>query len=188
MPLIDLEKPTGHNTAGITATIYYQLADNVETFPAPAGTDMGALAVLASDIVLAPGNVWKQLYCTLETGSVQSEMVGERDGRCFRNTLTISHPGNSPEILGFLEYVKNSRLICIARDIDGQYRLVGSKFLPATLKAATAGTGNTIDSRKAALIEIEALGRIAPIYEGAIQLVLEGNDYIDDDYIEDYYE
>jgi len=55
MPLLDLPKPEGDNTAGLTTTIYYQLAENVLSFPAT-GIDMSTAAVLDGDIELTSGH------------------------------------------------------------------------------------------------------------------------------------
>lgn len=178
MPITDIENvlwPNGQNNdAGITMKIYYCLWNDIETFPgvddSSAATDFADMATIASPIVFKSGKAWKEMYATLEKGKLDCEMVGERDGKAFRNTATLSHPGNAPKSLGWTEFMKNTHAVLLVQELDGNWRLVGNNILPAQVSKATITTGDAIDSNKGMMVEVESIGRIAPRYTGAITL------------------
>ena len=161
-----------NNDAGITMKAYYCLWSDIATFPAvdiaTAATDFADMATITSPIVFKPTKAWKEIYATLEKGKLDCEMVGERDGKAFRNTATLSHPGNAPAAMGWAEFMKNSHAVLLVQELDGNWRLVGNNILPAQISTLTTTTGDAIDSAKGMMIEVQSIGRIAPRYTGAI--------------------
>lgn len=177
MELDDVTWPSGkNNTGGIQQAIYVGLMADVLTFPSTVATDPLAisgdlkdLVTINADLVMKDGKPLKKVYVTLEKGELKHDGQGEMDGRSFANTLDILHPGNSPEALGFLSFVKNADLVILLADTDGQKRLLGNRGYPAKLVDSKGTTGGTTASLKHSTMQFKSAGNIpAPIFNGAV--------------------
>ncbi|SDK35255.1 hypothetical protein SAMN05421823_102532 [Catalinimonas alkaloidigena] len=176
MELQDILWPNGsNNDAGLARMHYYCALDDIDTFPAIAATPASAtsaaeLVTVADDFVFKSGKCFKEFYCTLEKGNMKSTLVGERDGKSAENTVTLFHPGNKDYLLGMIEYLKNTNLVVLVRELDGQIRIFGSEYLPANLDVAESDSGTKVADLKGITVTVKSIGRIAPIYTGAIPL------------------
>ena len=160
------------NDAGLASELYYAPLADVATFPAVIAvpTNFDEKVTVSSDFVMQSGKQFFQIYGTLEKGSVISTLVGERDGKSFENMAKFVHPGNKPYLLGFLEYLKNTNLVFIVKELDGQMRIIGSEDLPAKIDAAESTTGEAVADLKHIEITVKSIGRIAPVYTGTVPL------------------
>ncbi|SFC71228.1 hypothetical protein SAMN05421780_108188 [Flexibacter flexilis DSM 6793] len=164
-----------NNDAGIQSELCYILASDILVFPKTKPeeqrTSLEDEVTLVGNFVLKPGKSWKKIYCTQQKGSLESEIVGDTDGKSAENPLKIWHPGNKDYLLGFIEKFKNSSMVLLVRELDTTYwRVVGSEGLPAKYESGKITTGTAVKDGKGAEITWKSLGRIAPIYKGVVQL------------------
>jgi len=156
-------------TPGIKSILFFCLAADILTFPVPstAGTAAEAVTVV-DDIVFKTGKKWLRQYTTREMAKVMSKLAGVEDCKGWENTLELSFPGNTPEMIGNLDIMKNSSVIFIAQDKDGAYRILGSPDDPALVSVAEADAGDKFDSYKGVKVTIRATGPVSYFYEGII--------------------
>jgi hypothetical protein len=115
-------------------------------------------------------------YHSKDTGSVNSEMVGQKGGEVFRNSIAFTVPTNAQELLEQVQSMLGKPLIVIGTDRQGMKRIVGSKLRPATLRARNT-TGSSASNRPGTSFTIEAFSKyIALIYdvEGAYTVNSDG--------------
>ena len=178
MELTDINKnlPLGENMGGIKQTIYFGLWEDVETWPtkpaAPATLDENA--VLTGELTMKVGKRMFSMYITDDTGEFSIESVGEVDGKSFVEHLTLFHPGLQKSILGFINSTKNSNLVLIATDSEGQQYLMGDSMRPAIYQGAPDGGGTAKETagRKGMSMEFTYKTGNAYVYEGSIPLTV----------------
>lgn len=167
------------NPGGIAGYIYYAFEEDILTFPAALTPDtetaitFGELVTIpiADPFVMKPGKYFHKLYCTIETGEVKSSMVGPVDSRSFVNSVTISHPGNEAEFLGFLAAGANRRLATIVPEQNGKIRVIAHPTFPAMFDTAEGSSGKKTEDGRVTELTIKAsAGTPAPIYLAPIPL------------------
>jgi hypothetical protein len=178
MELTDINKnlPLGENMGGIKQMIYFGLWEDVETWPtkpvAPATSNDNAL--LVGELTMKTGKRMFSMYITDDTGEFKIEPVGEVDGKSFVEHLTVFHPGLQKSLLGFINSIKNSNLVLIATDSEGQQYLMGDELRPAVYQGAPdgAGTAKETAGRKGMSMEFTYKTGNAYVYEGSIPLTI----------------
>ena len=173
MILQDLIWPNGQdNDGGVGSEHYYALIDDVRTWPviAPTPTNFTGKVTLTGSFVMKPGKKFQKIYCTLEKGMIASTQVGERDGKSYETIATLHFPGNTPEMIGFLEHLKNSNIVLVVRELMGTQRVLGSQYLPANIETSAVTTGTAVADLKGATFTVRSIGRIAPIFTGSVPL------------------
>ncbi len=176
--LIDLNWEDGSdNTAGIGQNIYVAKKVDIETLPTPqvdnsiGDGSLAQLVTISDNIVMKPGKGMIKVYCTLEKGSLQHESQGEMDGMSFMNKLKIFMPGSKAEVLGFIQWAKNSSLIILVPEIDGQVRMLGHENYPAKMINAPGGTGEKTADLKGTEINFQSARKgPAPIFTGQVEV------------------
>lgn len=155
------------NDAGLAEEHYYCLKDDILTFPAVAATPttFASRSTLVGDFTMKQDRFFKRIYCTLEKGKVVSTQVGPRDGKSYENKATLFFPGNTPTMAGFLEALKNSRVVLVLRQMDGTMVVLGSDKVGAEIDAAEIDSGQAIADGRGATYTIRSIPRIAPFYD-----------------------
>lgn len=183
---MDLENLThadgADNTAGIGSTIIALKLSDIETLPEPQVDDsssssgtLAQLVTVSANIVMKQGKVGKSIYCTLETGGLDCVLQGNLDGKSFKNSVKIQHPGSSPQLLGFMQYVKNGDVILLVEENDGQVRMLGHRSFPAKLESGSANTGSKTTDDKAAVMTFYSVRKgPAPVFTGKVQINIPG--------------
>lgn len=172
MACLDLEdvikEGCADNDAGLASKHYYARVNDILTFPAvpDTPTSYADKVTVSDDFVMKTGKAFKSIYCTLEKGELKSEMQGGRDGKSFMNMADFYHPGTSPDLLGFMETIKNEDVVILVKEITGQVRIVGRADLPANLESATGTSGKAIADEKGFTFTVKSIGGIAPVYTG----------------------
>jgi hypothetical protein len=155
------------NIAGIPVVVYYAFAEDVAQFPTlpepdnKSNYELEEYNELMGPFTLAQGKKLYKLYVTPETGEVKSKLVGAIDGKSYKYTLDISHPGTHKQIAGFTRLVKNANLIFLVPDENrpGQYQFMGSEYHPVKLAENEATTGKKIEDYRGRVISLESAGR-----------------------------
>ncbi len=154
------------NDAGLSEEHYYALKRDIETFPTIVANPatMSARGKLIGNFVMKPNKFFRKIYCTLEQGEIVSTQVGSRDGRSYENKATLYVPGYRSVNVGFLEALKNSKIVLIIRQLDGTMVVFGSKYIGGEIDSSELKTGKAITDGKGTTFTVRSIGRIAPIY------------------------
>ena len=172
MPVItaDILHDEPINPGGIRSVIYWQEVRNVDNsvFPYidyPSVTDFGAAHEISTDIVLKDAQKFYKLYGTETESNVESEIVGEMDGKSPRVSLTLFHPGN--KIFGFVNAMPNANFIFLVPSNKGELLIVGTPDNPAKLMEGSGGSGQGLEGRRGHSLTFQANhGPI--IYSGSV--------------------
>lgn len=116
------------------------------------------------------GFCFKEVYCTLDKGSVDLEPQGERDGKSFKQKAKIFYPGSKVEAIAFASNIKNDNLIVIIPLADGTMIQVGSEDFPAQMSPKFTSATNS-GGIKGWEFEIEAMESVNFVYTSTITLV-----------------
>jgi hypothetical protein len=171
-----VHKSGSDNTPGIQQQVFYTTLENIVSLPKPdvddSASDTGSFAELVTitaDIVVK--KPFSSIYVTLEDGELKHSGQGETDSMSFKNELEFAHPGTKPEQLGFAQWCKNSNLIFLVPEVDGQVRVLGTKAYPAKLASAPGSTGKkSTDGRKTTFTFHSSRKGPAPIFKGKIMV------------------
>lgn len=131
---------------GITQTVYAAYWDDVESWPTEPDLTADEItleesAALVGNIVFKTGKCFFPIYLTDDTGEVQMESVGEKDGKSWKMHLSFFHPGLQKKALGFINVAKNENMVFVAPDNNGNLFLLADSMRPATYESSPDGTG-----------------------------------------------
>ena len=161
------------NSPGISINIAFALVDDLIEVPTPVLGDtlgMGTvsdLVTITTDAVTKAGKQFYKMRGVVETGKVETNLVGEKKSKSFEDMVEMFIPGNSPEVLGAITRVRNANLIVWVQDRDGEIRQIGTAGFPAQLNSSTGGSGDARVSQKGFTVTFESVDRIpAPHFQG----------------------
>lgn len=173
MDYADLTGPDGteDNMGGTKQLVYFApVRDFLSIKKPPASpTTLADKVKITTDHTFNTGKCFQKLYVTLDSGSLDSELQGERDGKSFKNKFKMFYPGSDEEIMGFVAQAKNDRMIYLVPMPDGKVRQVGSEdFHAETLPKFMTGTNG--GGRRGYEIEVESMAPNEYLYSGVISL------------------
>lgn len=178
MNLEDIDHTDGSdNTAGIGQDIWVAKLADIETMPSPILDDstgngvLSDLVTISDNIVMKAGKAFNKIRVTLETSALDGVIQGNMDGKSFKNSISGQIAGNKAQALGFLQWAKNSSLIAIIEELDGQVRVLGHRAYPAKLTAGSANTGAKTADDRAVKFTLESVRKgPAPVFTGKVEL------------------
>ena len=159
------------NIPGYESTLYIVPACDIDTFPARtaySSASPGASVTITADIVLATNKKFLTIPIIIDSGSTMSTAQGNPGSKGFRNDANFEIQGNTAERLAWSEQVLNGCYVAILKDKMGRMRVIGTKDSPAIFE--TIEHGNSAEDSKATYLLYDTIGKIAPIYEGDIDL------------------
>jgi hypothetical protein len=169
------------NTPGGQRKVLFARFEDIDIMPQPdvdnsAGTgSLDQLVTISQNIRMLPYKKFYELYITPETGKLTDKLIGELDGMSFENVVDLFHPGTSPQILGLIQWAKNSDLIILFPEIDGKVRVIGHKGYPAKMSVGDVTTGQKAADRKGATMSFRSVRKgPSPIFTGKIDLMGSG--------------
>ncbi len=157
----------GENMGGIAQTVYFGLHSDVLTWPTKptmAVEELEDLGELTGNLEMKPGKRLFSMYITDDTGELQMETVGEKDGKSFVMHLRLFHPGLLQKILGFRNATKNENMVFVVPDNNGQYFLLGDAIRPATLESDGDGAGTSKETAGRRGVGMEFTYKTSNIY------------------------
>ncbi|OFY87855.1 MAG: hypothetical protein A3F72_03000 [Bacteroidetes bacterium RIFCSPLOWO2_12_FULL_35_15] len=170
----DLGTPDGQedNMGGTKQKIFFApirdfLAIQV---PNPAAVTPGAKVEIATAHTFVVGKCWNQLYCTLDKGSVEFNVQGERDGHSFGQLAKIFHPGAKKEAIGFASLVKNDQMLVLVPLADGTMIQIGSADFYAQFKPKF-NSGTNSGGVRGHEFEISSMAPVNYVYTSTVSLV-----------------
>jgi len=180
MAFEDILWPQGQqNMAGLVGGIFFIPKEDLGALPALA--QAGDL-VLAADLLPAQTKEFIEIYHTPETGKIDQNTIGEIDGMANENVLEFFVPGNSEAVSKFKRLVINTSGVWIAKDTDGNYRILGvsvldpagtvlSSELDAKVSAASGTTGQGRGDRRGTTFTVTFKAPHDPLfYTGVVTL------------------
>lgn len=142
---IDKKLPGGANMGGIPQKIFFAYWKDVAGWPTEPDlgtvTNLEELATLTGELTMETGTRFFELYLTDDTGEIEFESVGEKDGKSWIIHLRLFHPGLQKTIIGFINAAKNDNLAFVVPDNNGNQFLMADALRPATYEGAPDGTG-----------------------------------------------
>lgn len=170
--IADLTGQCGVRTIpGYKTNIFAVCGCDILTFPdRKTTTDPGDSITLDGNIVLKTGKKFAQLEVISETGKVTETEVGVIGSQVFQSQFEFKLPKTilSDE---WLDANPNACMVFIIEDKDGNMRVLGNEKVPTTRTAAVGTNGPGLaDEKTWAITIMDNTGRIAPYYEGTIDL------------------
>lgn len=137
------------STPGIRRKVYFIPKSWIAKWPTLPAIDgvvenMGKLATLDGDFVLAADKKWQYIELLTTKSSINSETQGEKPSPTFLNKATLVHAGIDEEATGFARQANIDELIFLCQQRNGKFRVVGSEaFDPSVTISQTSGEGDT---------------------------------------------
>lgn len=123
--------------------------------------------------IMATGKKIHELKFVTETGTIKSTMVGEKGRRLFENELVVEVSGSEAQLLGFLRWIKNQKLVFNVVEFgSGNVRQLGSKRMPAWVEGIEHAIEAVVDGKNSVTLTLKDKQKWpASIYKGDLQLV-----------------
>ena len=161
--------------------VYYSLHGDYTSIEDPkdiCGTVTAATFAELVEIPASPGHIMssgKQIFelkFVTETGTIKSTMVGEKGRRLFENELVVEVGGSDADLLGFLRWIKNQKLVFNVVEFGtGNVRQLGSKRMPAWVEGIEHAIEAVIEGKNSVTLTLKDKQKWpASIYKGALQL------------------
>lgn len=166
----------GVNVPGIVYQMYFASKCDIDTYPGlkPIGA-VGDSITLDGNIVLKPGKTWKVVTIISNTGKISHQGEGARSAKGFSNLLDFKMAKDIGSDEWFNHMINFEGCVLI-REKVGRYRAFGTLDDPAHFETATGDGGAAAADESAWTAQIkDDTGRVCPIYEGTISLVVENN-------------
>lgn len=178
--LEDIGQEVCEPIAGLSKS-YYSLHGEYTSIEDPAdicGTVTASTFAELVEIPASPGHVMasgKQVYnlaLETETGTIKSTMVGEKGRRMFENEVAVTIAGSDADLLGYLRWLKNQKLIWYVEEAgSGNIRQLGSSRFPAWAEGIEHAIEAAAEGNNSVTITIKDKQKWpAAIYKGALQL------------------
>jgi hypothetical protein len=172
MDIQDLTGQCGVRTIpGFAVRLYAVCACDIETFPPyKTSTAPGDKVTLNGSIVLKEGKKWATIDAISETGKLTETEVGVIGSQNFQSSFEhkLAKTKLSDE---WMDQTPNACMVYVVEDKDGYKRVLGNERVPVTRTAAIGNNGPALaDEKTWAVTIMDNTGRIAPYYEGAIDL------------------
>ena len=154
---------------GIQTELYVVCACDIETMPEVPAYDVadpGAHVTLPGNIVLTAGNFWAKFRIVTDKGFVTDELIGEIGSKSYKNMLNISIAGTEADTLAWHQITSNGCLVFVVREKSGNFRVIGSKEIPAHYDSNVITNGPEVSGSNGVLVA--NTGRVAPIYTGTL--------------------
>jgi|AntDeeMinimDraft_5_1070356.scaffolds.fasta_scaffold09399_3 hypothetical protein len=176
IPLENLDFcPTDEVSAGVSEVgVFGAAITDFETIEKPedleTATTLESLATVAAAHVFKLDRGFHKIYVNPDSGMVETAQVGEKGNLSFQNSLTGSLQGTSAKVAGYLRKYKNTPMIFIVREKNGDIKQIGSELSPAYLSETTGTSGSKPGDVKATTVKfMDTQNYPAPQYDGTVQ-------------------
>lgn len=168
--LQNLTRPQqSNNTPGLKIIHRYALYNQITSLPAPTVlTNFDDVVTVTGNIVFETGKQFFKIEGVLDKNSLDGQGSEQLDAAGVDNMVKIFIE-NTPENLGFCQTLKNSNLVFLIEDQQGNQRLLGQDGLPARIMGYAIKGGSAQPDEKHIEVTIKSVGAIAPFYTGTIQ-------------------
>ena len=176
IPLENLDFcPTDEVAPGVSEVgVFAAAISDFETIAKPAdlktGTTLESIASVEAAHVFKLDRGFHKVYVNPDTGIVDTAQVGEKGNISFQNSFSGALQGTSAKVAGYLRTYKNTPMIFIVKEKNGDVKQIGSELSPAYLSETTGTSGSKPGDVKATTVKfMDTQNYPAPQYDGAIQ-------------------
>lgn len=164
----------GENMGGTKQFFYFAPLSYFDTIakPDPNATTMAGKVDITDTHTFQDGKGFHKMYCTMDKGSAENDVQGERDGRSLKQIAKFFYPGSDSEIHGFISTCKNDRFIVVYPMPDGKHNQIGDEDFYAEITAKFT-TGTNSGGIRGYEIMVESMGTKNLVYKGDITLFSE---------------
>jgi len=178
--LEDIGDESCEPVSGLAAIVRYSLFGDYTTIEDPldlCGTVSATSYMELIEIPASPGHVMAsgtqmhKMTTIIETGTIKSTMIGEKGRRMFENELVVEMAGSNLELLGFLRWIKNQKLVFHVEEFGtGNVRQLGSKRLPAWVEGIEHAIEAAAEGKNSVTITLKDKQKWpASVYKGTLQ-------------------
>lgn len=166
--------PTDEVASGVSEVeIYGAFISDFDTIAEPTALDTATSFAAAATIDTAHTFLTNKGFFKLnimpDTGNVDTQLVGPKGSKSFTNAFTGTMSGTGARNLGFGRRAKNSGMIWLVKQTNGDIRQIGSKTKPAYFEEFNANSGTTAEDVNGIPFNIQDTQPYpAPIYTGAV--------------------
>jgi len=162
---------TEENMGGTTQRLWFAPIRDFLTIGAvdPNAATLPLSVTVAVDHVFKTGKKFNVMYVTMDSGQLDDELQGDRDGKSFKTKMKGFHPGMTAAVVGAMNQFKNDKMLCLIELPDGSIRQIGSEQFYAEIMPKFS-TGTNSGSRRGFEFEIESMSPRPYIYTGAISV------------------
>ena len=148
----DMTGPDGseNNMGGTSSIIYYASVSDILTFSQASAVVGANPFVMTQAFVMKTGKKFYQLYTTIDTSEIDAATNGGIDGKSFKPSFKMHHPGFSDDAILFMNTIKNDKLIMLIPLADGKiFQMGNDRFFcyanPAFKSTKVSGDGRGFD-------------------------------------------
>jgi hypothetical protein len=111
-----------------------------------------------------------KMYNTQNSGTVEYQRQGERDGYSYKAVLKFFYPGAASLFYGWQRKAKNDRFMFLALQPNGVIHQIGNKQFPAYLSPDKGGTASNEGGRNGFEFMVETMASGPILYNSTITL------------------
>lgn len=175
LPVEDLDACINNEVqAGISEVgVRYAIHPQILNFPMPknygeVGYTYETAVAVTTDITFQAGKGFGKIVVMPDTGEVMCDLVGNKGNKKTKSAFAFAVSGNDKKTLGFMRTHKNTPMLFLVPERDGQKRLVGDKFNAAYIVEGKSTTGKGGEDDKLVNFTIESFC-VPIVYSGLIQ-------------------
>lgn len=146
-----------------------RIITNSTLVPPSSGSSAGDLVKITTNITFGSGDGFVKIYNTLNLSQFMAEVVGRRDTRAKKFTLTGIHPGSAAEALEFDMEAQHEDWVVLVPNNNGQYFIIGLDGLEAEY-SGKFGTGTIENGENGIEMKWEAFDIGVFLYTGTVTL------------------
>lgn len=166
--------PTDEIAAGVSEVgVYAAAISDFETIEKPA--DLSTALTLSEAATIPTAHVFKadrgfhKVYINPDSGLVETAQVGEKGNISFQNSLTGGLQGTGAKTAGWLRKYKNTPMIFVVKEKNGDIKQIGSELSPAYVAEVSGSSGQAPgDAKRTQVIIRDTQNYPAPEYAGTI--------------------
>lgn len=143
---------------------------NVIAEPSASPSAVADLVNITTNHTFKTGKCFREIYCTLDKGMVDSEEVGDLDGGMWRHVGKIFIPGVDATALGIFTQLRYDKGIWLFKTPDGKLLQVGNKMFGANHSGKFGTSQNAQGVRGTELTVTAMASAILYLYTGTVAL------------------
>jgi hypothetical protein len=151
MDLVDIGTSCGGNSlaGGLSDTFYFARVCDIDSWPTLAANPTTAIqkTTYTGAFEMKSGKKFSKGVTVINESSINWSAIGLTGGKSWKHNFLYLASGNDPNTMLHLSQVKNEKMVFIARDRQGVFRVVGSELLAAYLESGEGGTGKSGEER-----------------------------------------
>ena len=166
----NVETAPGVSEVGVYGASVYDFLTIAKPADLKTGNSLESIATIAEAHTFKEGRGFHRIYLDPDTGMVETAQAGEKGNLSFNNTFTGGLQGTGAKNAGYVRKYKNTPMIFVVKEKDGNIKQIGTELSPAYMSEVTATSGQKAGDKKGTTIKLmDTVPYPAPEYAGTIQ-------------------